>query len=153
MNCVTVQLVLTLTSPNHRPRQIHKTLTIQLGRNLDGSAMPPLTLYPGTNNVGVLEVDIELPGIVALAPQSPRVQVSTSHVAPDGTLKTSQTDSLLLPKSQVYSNLELLAVEYTSEKTTCEACGALLEPGRTRELMNDHELLCHECHGARGIPF
>lgn len=153
MTIVTVQLVLTLSSPDHRPTQIHKTFAISLGRNLDGSAMTPSILYPGINNVGVLEVDLELPSIASFESQSPQLHVLTAHVAPDGTLKTSQTDARLQPKSEVYKTLELLQVEYTSENLTCAACGGLLEPVQLGEPEHDLGALCHECRAVPYLPF
>lgn len=153
MNSVTVQLVLTLTSPNAMPIQIRKSVTIALGRNLDGSAKLPSYLYPGTNNEGELEVDLVLPPNASFEFPSLPLQAVISYVAPDGVLKTVETASRPQPMSLAYRQLTLLSEEYKSEKTTCEACGGLLEPVLHSGLSPSLAHLCRECHGERGCPF
>jgi len=69
---------------------------------------------PGTQHEGVMEVDLTLEA--SDAPGLPHSQLSLgiTHVAPDGTLKTSETDLELQPMSPAYTQLALLEAKYKS---------------------------------------
>jgi len=114
MTTVTIQLVLTLTSPHTLPVQIHKTVAISLGRNLDGTPMVFPFADPGTHNVGVLEVDLDLAEISLLESPQPSISVAIARLAPDGTLAVDEIHRQFSTSSVAYNQLMLLAEEYKS---------------------------------------
>jgi len=112
-----IRLVLTIESCNGIPIQIERLVPIQLGRNLDGSAIVHPLAAPGTANEGVLEVDLVLPSTCAFEFPSPPLEVSISRFSPNGTLATSESAVQPQPKSRAYTQLELLEAKYTSGMT------------------------------------
>lgn len=114
MNYVTIQLSLTVTSSNGKPIQIHKRLPIALGRNLDGTPMISLFDDPGTQGVGVLAVEIDLPGTCAFEFPSRSLMTGITVLSPDGKPRTYENAVSPQPKSTECMQLELLQAEYKS---------------------------------------
>lgn len=117
MTVAKIRLVLTIETSNAHPIRIERLVPIQLGRNLDGSAIVDLPFGPGTANEGVLEVDLVLPPTAVFEFPSRPLEVSISRLAPNGTLATFETCLQPRPKSHVYTQLELLAAKYKSENS------------------------------------
>lgn len=111
MKTVTIQLVLTLTSPNAMPIQIRKRVSIALGRNLDGTPMTSLFDDPGTQHEGVLEVDLSLPPTASFEFPTLPLRGGISRLAPDGKLFCQEISSQPMPMSRAYRQLTLLAEE------------------------------------------
>jgi hypothetical protein len=116
-SCVQIRLVLTIEIPYFRTIRIDRTVPIVLGRTVSGVSNGDSILYPGIQGGGEVEVDLSFSAIDPLAPQCSRLSLGITRLGLNGILKLSETDVPLLPKSQAYTQLELIQEAYRSENS------------------------------------